>query len=138
MQKYLYLTIALITLISCTKESTEMVVDKGDGISFNFIEGLNDDPKYQLKKDINGYYYFILFKNVDSRTQNFQRITAQILKNGKPIMNPLDGPSVDVNWSSNLFWWSYAGDTVATITKRYFNPYTGAYQYINLPPLINW
>ena len=30
------------------------------------------------------------------------------------------------------------GDTVANITELYFNPYTGEYQYINLPPLINW
>ncbi len=62
MQKYLYLTVALITLICCTKESNEVVVDKGDGITFNFIEGLNDDPKYQLKKDNNGYYYFFYLK----------------------------------------------------------------------------
>ena len=43
-----------------------------------------------------------------------------------------------LTWSNNLFYWLRLGDTVAQITKRYFNPYLGQYQYINLPPLINW
>lgn len=30
------------------------------------------------------------------------------------------------------------GDTVANITEIYFNEFTGEYEYVNLPPLINF
>jgi hypothetical protein len=126
----------------CTKEfwarKDESIIDNGDGIILKFIDGLNDDPKYQLKKDQNGYYYFTLIKNGNPYQQNIQRITAQILRNSKPVYTVLDGPYIPLTWSNNLFYWSRIGDTVAQITKRYFNPLLGQYQYINLPPLINW
>ena len=126
----------------CTKEfwagKDESIVDNGDGIILKFIDGLNDNPKYQLSKDQNGYYYYTLFKGGNPNQQNIQRITAQILRNGKPVYTALDGPSMRLTWSNNLFYWLRLGDTVAQITKRYFNPYLGQYQYINLPPLINW
>jgi hypothetical protein len=126
----------------CTKEfwarKDESIIDNGDGIILKFIDGLNDDPKYQLKKDQNGYYYYTLIKNGNPYQQNIQRITAQILRNSKPVYTVLDGPYIPLTWSNNLFYWSRIGDTVAQITKRYFNPLLGQYQYINLPPLINW
>jgi hypothetical protein len=126
----------------CTKEfwarKDESIIDNGDGIILKFIDGLNDDPKYQLKKDQNGYYYYTLIKNGNPYQQNIQRITAQILRNNKPVYTVLDGPYIPLTWSNNLFYWSRIGDTVAQITKRYFNPLLGQYQYINLPPLINW
>jgi hypothetical protein len=126
----------------CTKEfwarKDESIIDNGDGIILKFIDGLNDDPKYQLKKDQNGYYYYKLIKNGNPYQQNIQRITAQILRNNKPVYTVLDGPYIPLTWSNNLFYWSRLGDTVAQITKRYFNPFLGQYQYINLPPLINW
>jgi hypothetical protein len=132
-----------VLLISgCTKEfwarKDESIIDNGDGIILKFIDGLNDDPKYQLKKDQNGYYYYKLIKNGNPYQQNIQRITAQILRNNKPVYTVLDGPYIPLTWSNNLFYWSRLGDTVAQMTKRYFNPFLGQYQYINLPPLINW
>lgn len=43
-----------------------------------------------------------------------------------------------IYWSNNLYWWLREGETVANITKTYFNPFTGEIQYVNLPPLTNW
>jgi hypothetical protein len=136
------MTFVVLFFSGCTKEfwarKDESIIDNGDGIILKFIDGLNDDPKYQLKKDQNGYYYYTLIKNGNPYQQNIQRITAQILRNSKPVYTVLDGPYIPLTWSNNLFYWSRIGDTVAQITKRYFNPLLGQYQYINLPPLINW
>jgi len=129
---------SVLLFTSCTKEKDISIVDNGDGIIVKFIDGLNDDSKFQLKKDQNGNYYYTLIKNGNPYQQNIQRITAQILRNGKPVIDLLDGPNIKLNWSNNLFYWSMPGDTIAQITKRYFNPYLGQYQYVNLPPLVNW
>ena len=43
-----------------------------------------------------------------------------------------------MKWSNNLYWGVLEGDTVANITKTYFNPFKGGIQYLNLPPLVNW
>ena len=142
MRIFIIMILVFLFLSGCTKEfwsaKDESIIDNGDGIILKFIDGLNDDPKYQLKKDQNGYYYYTLIKNGNPNQQNIQRITAQILRNGKPVIDVLDGPYIRLSWSNNLFYWLRLGDTVAQITKRYFNPYLGQYQYINLPPLINW
>ena len=37
--------------ISCTK--SDIIIDNGEGITIEFIDGLNDDPLYQLSKDNN-------------------------------------------------------------------------------------
>jgi|694.fasta_scaffold87254_2 hypothetical protein len=142
MRIFILMIFVVLFFSGCTKEfwarKDESIIDNGDGIILKFIDGLNDDPKYQLKKDQNGYYYYTLIKNGNPYQQNIQRITAQILRNSKPVYTVLDGPYIPLTWSNNLFYWSRIGDTVAQITKRYFNPLLGQYQYINLPPLINW
>jgi len=142
MRIFILMIFVVLFFSGCIKEfwarKDESIIDNGDGIILKFIDGLNDDPKYQLKKDQNGYYYYTLIKNGNPYQQNIQRITAQILRNSKPVYTVLDGPYIPLTWSNNLFYWSRIGDTVAQITKRYFNPLLGQYQYINLPPLINW
>ena len=70
--------------------------------------------------------------------QKIQRISARLLDGGKIVDTKCCGPRQKVTWSSNLYWWILAGDTVANITKTYFNTFTGQLQYSNLPPLINW
>ena len=136
MKIFIIMIFGVLLFSGCTKEfgagKDESIVDNGDGIILKFIDGLNDNPKYQLSKDQNGYYYYTLFKGGNPNQQNIQRITAQILRNGKPVYTALDGPYMPLTWSNNLFYWLRLGDTVAQITKRYFNPYLGQYQYTGL------
>ncbi len=112
----------------------EIIIDNGDGIILEFVDGLNDNPTYQLPKDNNGYYYLIL----DGYGQTVRRITVKLSRNGDPVYSLYSGYSHKLEWSSNLFWWLLPGDIVANITQTYFNPYTGELQYVNLPPLVNW
>ena len=110
------------------------IIDNGDGISFEFIDGLNDDERYKLPKDENGYYYLTL----DGYGQTIQRVTVKLSRNKEVVYSSYEGYSHNLEWSSNLYWWLLEGDVVANITKTYFNPFTGEIQYINLPPLVNW
>jgi len=129
-----YVFIFLLLLGSCTLFEEENFIDDGKNIRFIFDEGLNEDPRFRLPKDANGYYYMTLTKG----GQNIQRISARLLDGGKIVDTKCCGPRQKVTWSSNLYWWLLAGDTVANITKTYFNTFTGELQYSNLPPLINW
>lgn len=43
--------ILIFFIISCTK--TDIITDNGEGITIEFVDGLNDDPTYQLSKDSN-------------------------------------------------------------------------------------
>jgi hypothetical protein len=70
--------------------------------------------------------------------QNIQRISARLLDGNKVVDTKCCGPIQKVSWESNRYWWILSGDTVANITKTYFNTFTGQLQYSNLPPLINW
>ena len=126
--------IFLVLLGSCTIFQEETLSDDGKNIRFVFDEGLNDNPRFRLPKDANGYYYMTLTKG----GQNVQRISARLLDGNKIVNTKCCGPRQKVTWSSNLYWWILAGDTVANITKTYFNTFTGQLQYSNLPPLINW
>jgi hypothetical protein len=126
--------IYLLLLGSCTFFEEETFIDDGKNIRFKFDEGLNEDPRFRLPKDANGYYYMTLTKE----GQNIQRISARLLDGDKIVDTKCCGPRQKVTWSSNLYWWILAGDTVANITKTYFNTFTGQLQYSNLPPLINW
>ena len=45
---------SIFFIISCTKN--DIITDNGEGITINFIDGLNDDPRFQLSKNIDGYY----------------------------------------------------------------------------------
>jgi hypothetical protein len=121
-------------IISCTKN--DIITDNGEGITINFIDGLNDDSRFQLSKNIDGYYELNLDR---SKNQTIQRITGVLLRNGKPIEDSWSGfqPKM-VNWESNLYWWLFEGETVANITKTYLNLFTGELVYVNLPPLLNW
>jgi hypothetical protein len=135
----------LLIVLSCSKPDTiidnnddivtpDTIIDFGDDIVIDFLEGLNDNPSFTLPKDSNGFYYLVL----NDVLQTIQRITVKLSRNDEPVFSLYSGYSQKLHWSSNLFWWLLEGDTVANITELYFNPYTGEYQYINLPPLINW
>ena len=135
----------LLIVLSCSKPDSiidnnddivtpDTIIDYGDDIVIEFLEGLNDNPSFILPKDSNGFYYLVL----NDYLQTIQRITVKLTRKGEPVYSINSGYSQKLEWSSNLFWWLLEGDTVANITELYFNPYTGEYQYINLPPLINW
>jgi hypothetical protein len=132
-------------VLSCSKPDTiidnnddivtpDTIIDYGDDIVLEFLDGLNDNSLYTLPSDSNGFYYMVL----NNSLQTIQRITVKLSRNGETVYSPYSGYSQKLEWSSNLYWWLLEGDTVANITELYFNPYTGEYEYINLPPLINW
>lgn len=120
---------------SCSKDE-RLLTDNGEGITIEFVEGLNDDPTYQLSKDSNGFYNLTLNR---SKNQTIQRITGRLLRNGFPLEDQWSGSQPKkVDWESNLYWWLLRGDVVANITKTYLNLFTGELVYVNLPPLVNW
>ena len=119
---------------ACDLFVTEYEIDNGEGIRFVWEEGLNDDPRYRLQMDANGYYHFRLYKE----TQNPQRITVRLERNGAPIYSMANGYSHRLEWDSDLYWWLLAGDTVANYTRTYFNPFTGKVELVTYPPIINW
>ena len=132
--KFLKFCILIIITSSCSQG--DMILDNGEGITIEFIDGLNDDPRYQISKDNNGFYELIL--NPYSN-QTPQRITGKILRNGEPLVDSSNGDQPKkVSWESNLYWWLLEGDTVANITQTYINEFTGELVYINLPSIINW
>lgn len=93
------------------------------------IEGvLTEDGLDTLFKDNNGYYHLQLNRY---RNQTVRRVTGVILKNGTEPF-----PPEKIEWESNLYWWLLRGDTVAQITRTYFNPFTGVLQPVTLPPLL--
>ena len=132
--KTVYLLLIIFFFSSCEKE--EIIIDEGDGITIEFLEGLNDDPTYQLSKDSNGFYNLIL----DTiQNQTIQRITGRILRNGHPLEDLVSGDQPKkINWESNLYWWLLEGDIVANITYTYLNLFTGELVYVNLPSIVNW
>jgi len=134
-----FLFIPLICLIlllqtGCELFSEKEIIDEGKNIRFVFDEGLNDDPRFRLSKDENGFYFMKLEKG----GQNIQRISVRLLDEDNVVYSKCCGRRHSVGWRSNLYWWILKGDTVANITKTYFNPFTGEIQYVNLPPLVNW
>jgi hypothetical protein len=134
LNKIVYIIILFPFLFSCSQG--DIIIDNGEGITIEFIDGLNDDPIYQLSKDNNGFYELIL--NPYSN-QTPQRITGRLLRNGEPLVDTSSGDQPKkVSWESNLYWWLSVGDTVANITQTYINEFTGELDYINLPPIINW
>ena len=123
-----------IFLIGCT--DSDSVSGDVNNIKLEFIEGLNDDIDFHLNKNSEGYYELVLNK---FSNQTIQRITAKLTQNNFPIQDNYGNiqPKL-IEWESNLYWWLKKGDTVAQITKTYFNKLTGEITYTNLPPLINW
>jgi len=133
--KVIHILILVAFIFSCEKEG-QIIEDNGEGITIEFLEGLNDDPTYQLSKDSNGFYNLNLDRNTN---QTIQRITGRILRNGYTLVDLGSGAQPkNINWESNLYWWLLEGDTVANITYTYLNLFTGELVYVNLPPLINW
>jgi len=132
--KVIHILILVAFIFSCEKEG-QIIEDNGEGITIEFLEGLNDDPTYQLSKDSNGFYNLNLDRNTN---QTIQRITGRILRNGYTLVDLGSGAQPkNINWESNLYWWLLEGDTVANITYTYLNLFTGELVYVNLPPLIN-
>lgn len=132
--KFLNLIVLLSLISSCSKE--DIIIDNGEGITIEFLGGLNDDSRYKLNKDKNGFYELSLNPNSN---QTPQRITGLLLRNGEPLKDNWSGNQPKkVSWESNLYWWLLEGDTVANITQTYINEFTGELDYINLPPIINW
>ena len=125
-----------IFLIGCTDTDSDSVSGDVNNIKLEFIEGLNDDIDFHLNKNSEGYYELVLNK---FSNQTIQRITAKLTQNNFPIQDNYGNiqPKL-IEWESNLYWWLKKGDTVAQITKTYFNKFTGEITYTNLPPLINW
>lgn len=125
----------LIILSSC-ENNDEIIIDEGNGISLSFVEGLNDNPVFQLNKNSDGYYEMILNRGTN---QTIQRITAKLTRDNKPVVDYSTGAQPKkIEWESNLYWWLRQGDTVANITRTYINQLTGELVYTNLPPLLNW
>lgn len=89
---------------------------------------LTEDGLDTLFRDTNGFYHLQLERY---RNQTIRRVTGVILKNG---IEPF--PPEKIEWESNLYWWLLRSDTVAQITRTYFNPFTGALQQVILPPLL--
>ena len=48
--KVIHILILVAFIFSCEKEG-QIIEDNGEGITIEFLEGLNDDPTYQLSKD---------------------------------------------------------------------------------------
>ena len=132
--KIVYIIILFLFFSSCSQGDN--IIDNGEGITIEFLEGLNDDSQFQLSKNSDGYYELIL--NPYSN-QTPQRITGRLLRKGEPLVDTSSGDQPKkVSWESNLYWWLSVGDTVANITQTYINEFTGELDYINLPPIINW
>ena len=128
------LGVFILLLGGCSLFTEETFLEDGKNIRMVFDEGLNEDARFRLPKDANGFYYMTLTKE----GQNIQRISMRLLDGDQIVDTKCCGPRQKITWSSNLYWWILAGDTVANITKTYFNEFTGQLQYSNLPPLINW
>ena len=126
--------ILFIIMTGCSE--SDNIEDRVNDIKLEFITGLNDDPNFQLNKNNEGYYELFLNK---FSNQTIQRITAKLTPNNLPIQDNYGNilPKL-IEWESNLYWWLKEGDTIAQITKTYFNKYTGEIMYTNLPPLVNW
>ena len=132
--KYLKFFFLFFFILAGTNNAT--IIDYGDDIILEFLEGLNDDPNFTLSKDINGFYRLKLDR---FRNQTAHRISGRLIRNdGRPVETLPSGLRQKVKFSSNLYWWLLKGDTVANITHTFINPLTGELVYTNLPPLINW
>ena len=122
-----YVKYIIILLISSCIEITDIKLIDNYEIKINGV--LSQNGKDILPKDNNGYYHLKLL----SLNQQPHRITGTILKNGnEPIYAEL------LEWESNLYWWIRDGDTIATITKAYFNYFTGQFIIVQLPPLVSF
>lgn len=122
-----YIKYIIVLLISSCINVTDVELIDNYDITINGV--LSQNGKDILPKDNNGYYHLKLV----SPNQQPHRINGRILKNGsEPYHAEL------LEWESNLYWWIRNGDTIATITKAYFNVFTGQFIIAQLPPLISF
>jgi len=91
----------------CDLFSEKEIIDDGRNIRFVFDEGLNDDLRFRLPKDENGFYYMKLEK----QGQNIQRISVRLLDGDNVVYSKCCGRRQRVGWRSNLYWWLMDGDT---------------------------
>jgi hypothetical protein len=124
--------IGIVLLCSCNKDIVTPIPPQHT-ISFTIDSALNSNGKQSLLLDNNGFYHLVLSTTTN---QTLSRITGKFLVDGKPnqIPSPVTGR---IEWSSSHYWLLKAGDSVGSIVKTYFNPYTGQLQISQLPTLIN-
>jgi hypothetical protein len=100
----------LLCHTGCELFSEKQIIDEGKNIRFVFEEGLHEDERFKLPKDVNGYYYMTLTKP----GQNIQRISVRLLDGDKVVYSKCCGRRHGIRWSSNLFWWILEGDKVTS------------------------
>jgi len=100
----LLLGILILLLGACSLFIEETFLEDGKNIRMVFDEGLNEDSRFRLPKDANGYYYMTLTKP----GQNIQRISMRLLDGDKIVDTKCCGPRQKITWSSNLYWWILA------------------------------
>lgn len=120
--------IGIVLLCACNKEVTTPIPPQHT-ITFTIDSALSANGKQSLPLDKNGFYHLVMD---NAKNQTLSRITGTLLVDNKPIQIP-SPVQADVEWSGSHFWLLKRGDTVGTIIKTYFNPYTGQLQNIQLP-----
>jgi hypothetical protein len=122
--------IGIVLLCACNKEVTTPIPPQHT-ITFTIDSALSSNGKQSLPLDRNGFYHLVMD---NAKNQTLSRITGTLLVDNKPIQIP-SPVQANVEWSGSHFWLLKRGDTVGTIIKTYFNPYTGQLQNIQLPNL---
>jgi hypothetical protein len=124
--------IGIVLLCACEKEATKPIPPQHT-ITFTIDSALSSNGKQSLPLDNNGFYHLTLSKITN---QTLSRITGTFLVDGKP--NPIPSPVQGrIEWIGSHYWILKAGESVGTIVKTYFNPYTGQLQTSQLPNLIS-
>ena len=124
--------IGIVLLCACEKEVTKQIPPQHT-ISFTIDSALSSNGKQKLQLDNNGFYHLTLSPYSN---QTLSRITGTVLVNGKPIRipSPVDGR---IEWTGSHYWVLKSGQSVGTIIKTYFNPYTGLLQISQLPNVVS-
>ena len=71
--------VIILPFFSC--KSDKFIIDEGEGITINFLDGLNDDPRFELSKNTDNAkdtfkQYHKLLNEIENTT-----FTSEILKN---------------------------------------------------------
>ena len=124
--------IGIVLLCACEKEVTKPIPPEHT-VTFTIDSALNSNGTLSLPKDNGGFFHL---KLSPYSNQTLSRITGTFLVDGKPIQipSPVDGR---IEWTASHFWVLKAGQSVGSVVKTYFNPYTGQLQTSQLPTLIS-
>jgi hypothetical protein len=125
--------LSIIFLVACNKDVVTPQPATQYTITFSIDSALTSSGTQSLPIDRNGFYHLVMDR---TRNQTLSRITGTLLLNNKPIQIP-SPIEANVEWSGSHYWILKKGDTVGTIVKTYFNPYTGQLQNSQLPSLIS-